>query len=191
MEMPALFTSTSMGPWLATMFSTTPCTRSSLRTSRAHAAARPPASRISCATAAAPGSVTSVTATNAPSSANTWAVARPIPLAAPVTSATLPATDRLLVDSRGLTSPDSTRAAIRAQRHVPRVLVLGLVVAFDHEVRAADRPGQLRFLSRELEGAELGWDLHPFGELEPDRSLLGFVEQHVDRQSALVEHVRP
>ena len=54
----------------------------------------------------------------------------------------------------------------------------GSVLALDHEVRAADRPGQLRLLPRELERAELGGDLHPFGELEPDRSLLRFVERY-------------
>src|SRR5205085_3305104 len=69
----------------------------------------------------------------------------------------------------------------------------GSVRTFDHEVRAADRPGQLRLLPRELGRAELAGDLHAFGELEPDRSLLWFVElvQDVDREPALVEHVGP
>ena len=60
--------------------------------------------------------------------------------------------------------------------------------------RAADRPGEFRLLSRELERAELGGDLHPFGELEPDGSLrIRFVErvQDVDREPVLVEHVGP
>src|SRR5258708_16074144 len=69
----------------------------------------------------------------------------------------------------------------------------GSVLTLDHEVRAADRPGQLRLLPRELERAELGGDIHPFGELEPDGSLLRFVEwvQDVDREPLLVEHVGP
>src|SRR6266536_3772961 len=69
----------------------------------------------------------------------------------------------------------------------------GSVLALDHEVRAADRPRQLRLLPRELERAELGGHFHPFGELEPDRSLLRLVDrvQDVDRKPALVEHVGP
>src|SRR5438105_792124 len=49
---------------------------------------------------------------------------------------------------------------------------MGSVLTLDHEVRAADRPGQFRLLPCELERAELSGDLHAFGELEPDRSLL-------------------
>src|SRR5207245_10777904 len=67
------------------------------------------------------------------------------------------------------------------------------ILALYHEVRAADRPGELRLLSRELERAALGGHVYPFGEFEPDRSLLRFVElvQDVDREPALVEHVGP
>src|SRR4029077_9654081 len=44
------------------------------------------------------------------------------------------------------------------------------VFALDHEVRAADRAGQLRLLPCELElRGELLGDLHPVGELESDR----------------------
>src|SRR5256885_873585 len=46
------------------------------------------------------------------------------------------------------------------------------ILALDHEVRAADRAGELRLLPRELERTELGGDVHPFGEFETDRSLL-------------------
>jgi hypothetical protein len=60
-----------------------------------HGFDRPPAAVISSATALAPSALTSVTATFAPSSANTRAVARPIPEAAPVTSAVNPFTERL------------------------------------------------------------------------------------------------
>src|SRR5467141_1077738 len=67
------------------------------------------------------------------------------------------------------------------------------ILALYHEVRAADRPGELRLLSREVERAELGRHVHPFGEFESDRSLLRSVElvQDVDRQPALIEHVGP
>ena len=106
---PALFTRMSTGPNRSTTSPTTVSMRPGSRTSRAHAAAWPPASRISSATAAAPSSVTSVAATSAPSSAKRWAVARPIPLAAPVTTVTRPATDRLNEVSRG-TAGDLTQS---------------------------------------------------------------------------------
>ena len=57
--------------------------------------AAPPFLTISAATASAPPATKSVTATLAPSAANTRAVARPMPLAAPVTRTVNPATDRL------------------------------------------------------------------------------------------------
>ena len=50
----------------------------------------PPAATISPATASTPSASRSVTATRAPSSAKRCAIARPMPLAAPVTSTTLP-----------------------------------------------------------------------------------------------------
>src|SRR5258705_9690878 len=55
---------------------------------------------ISRTTVFTPSSLRSKTATLAPSSAKRCAVARPMPLAAPVTSATLPAMDRLSFVSR-------------------------------------------------------------------------------------------
>src|SRR5580693_2161768 len=48
---------------------------------------------------------------------------------------------------------------------------LGSVLALDHEVRTSDGPCQLRLLARKLEGTQLRGDVHPFGELEPDRPL--------------------
>src|SRR5215468_11134080 len=56
---------------------------------------RSASSGISRATASAASLVKSVTATLAPSAAKTRAVARPMPLAAPVTSTVSPFTDRL------------------------------------------------------------------------------------------------
>ena len=55
----------------------------------------PPRAEISFATAWVPSALRSVTATWAPSAANTSAVARPMPLAAPVTRTVRPFTERL------------------------------------------------------------------------------------------------
>src|SRR6185503_3374212 len=66
------------------------------------AATRPPLPAMSSATASKESGVRSRTATAAPSSASRWAVARPIPLAAPVTTATFPSIDRLSWVRRGM-----------------------------------------------------------------------------------------
>jgi hypothetical protein len=53
---------------------------------------------------------------------------------------------------------------------------LGSVFAFDHEERATNRAGQLRFLLSELESRrELGGHFHAVGELEPNGPLLRIV----------------
>src|SRR3979411_636588 len=68
--------------------------------------------------------------------------------------------------------------------------VRGSVLVLEGEEGTANGPGQLRLLLRELElRGELRGDFHPFGELEPDRPLLGVVDgiHHVYRQTALVE----
>src|SRR5262249_60878478 len=57
-------------------------------TSAPTGSASPPASRIAATVARAPPSFRSTTATRAPSAASAWAIAWPIPLAAPVTIAT-------------------------------------------------------------------------------------------------------
>ena len=57
--------------------------------------AAPPVAVISPATACVVSALISVTATLAPSAANTSAVARPMPLAAPVTRTVRPLTERL------------------------------------------------------------------------------------------------
>ena len=62
----------------------------SLETSAWTYAACPPVSRIPAATAAPASSATSVSTTCAPSAANSCEATMPIPLAAPVMSATLP-----------------------------------------------------------------------------------------------------
>src|SRR6266516_2964427 len=94
---------------------------------------------------------------------------------------------RWLYGYRRMIASPLHRALRRTCRHLS-------VLSFDHEERAADRACELRLLLRQLEARrELGRDLHPVGELEADGSLLLVVErvQHVDRQPALVEHVRP
>src|SRR5205085_4429037 len=73
-------------------------------TSSTQPCAVPPAAVISSTTAWTRSAPRSVTATLAPSSANRWAVARPMPLAAPVTSAVFPAMERFPVVSLGMAS---------------------------------------------------------------------------------------
>ena len=68
---------------------------SRLATSSVQAFAVPPLAAISAATACVASALMSVTATLAPSAANTSAVARPMPLAAPVTRTVRPLTERL------------------------------------------------------------------------------------------------
>ena len=53
----------------------------------------------------------------------------------------------------------------------------GSVLVLEVEVGTANGSGQLRLLRHELElRRELSGDRHPFGELEPDRPLLGVVD---------------
>src|SRR3954454_7483754 len=84
-EMPALLTSTSIPPKRATAAAYMPCTSSAEVTS-----ARTNSPSISSASALPPSSSRSATTTCAPSAANRRALARPMPLAAPVMTATLP-----------------------------------------------------------------------------------------------------
>src|SRR6516164_5774481 len=68
-----------------------------------------------------------------------------------------------------------------------------LVLALDHEERSADGAGKLRLLGRELEARrQLRRHFHSVGELESDGPLLLVIDRvhHVDREAALVEHVR-
>src|SRR4051812_565627 len=81
---------------------TTSSMRPGWRTSRTSPTASPPADWISLTTVSTPSTYWSVTATRAPSSANRCAVARPMPDAAPVTSAAFPAIDRLSLLSRAM-----------------------------------------------------------------------------------------
>ncbi len=75
---------------MATADDTMAATESESATSTRNGEAEPPPDRISLATASAPSAARSATTTAAPSAANNDAEARPIPLAAPVTTATLP-----------------------------------------------------------------------------------------------------
>jgi hypothetical protein len=91
--------------------------------------------------------------------------------------------------ARTMTATDSRPGRTRTERWRIRRLT-GSVLALDHEVRASDGPRQVRLLACELERAQLGGDVHPFGELESDGPLrIRSVErvQDVDREPALVE----
>ena len=90
MAVPALFTSTSSRPKVATAFSTAPLTASTLAASAWIAMAFLPANPIALTTAsAASASLAYVMATLAPSAAKRFAIAAPMPREPPVTSATL------------------------------------------------------------------------------------------------------
>src|SRR5438093_7917792 len=89
MAVPALFTSTSSRPKVATVFSTAPLTASTSAASAWIATAFPPLSSIALTTAeAALASFAYVMATLAPSAARRFAIAAPMPLEPPVMSAT-------------------------------------------------------------------------------------------------------
>src|SRR2546429_797834 len=86
---PALFTSTSSRPKVATVFSTAPLTASTSAASAWIATAFPPLSSIALTTAeAALASFAYVMDTLAPSAASRFAIAAPMPREPPVTSAT-------------------------------------------------------------------------------------------------------
>src|SRR3989449_9667655 len=85
---PALLTRTWTVPHRATTLATMPATPAASVMSTRHAAAAPPSFSIARATSAPPASFRSAIATRAPSRASAFAMARPIPLAAPVTIAT-------------------------------------------------------------------------------------------------------
>ena len=93
---PALLTRMSSPPNAPTTVSTSACRapRSATSVTTPIAASSPWASRISSTTASTRSWPRSTTATRAPSSAKRCAVARPMPLAAPVTRARLPSIDR-------------------------------------------------------------------------------------------------
>src|SRR5215469_15807166 len=91
---PALLIRISRRPKCCAASFTTRLMSSCLKTSRRQFRAFPPPEFISSSTRARPLSLISVNPTRAPSEANRCAVARPIPLAAPVTSTALPFTER-------------------------------------------------------------------------------------------------
>src|ERR1041385_2170288 len=72
-------------------------------------------------------------------------------------------------------------------------LVRRSVLLLDDEERAADGARELGLLARELEGRQLGRDLHPLAELEAHRALAAGRQrvQHVDGEAVLVEHLGP
>ena len=102
MATPALLTRPSIGPSAARISCTARAGSPSSATSATTACTPSPASMISAATRARPSESRSTMPTTAPSSARSWAVARPMPRAAPVTSITFPATERLRVLRRAI-----------------------------------------------------------------------------------------
>src|SRR4051812_16075441 len=101
---PALLTRPSTGPSAERISPTARAGAPGSATSALTAWTAAPAPAISPATRASPSASRSTMPTAAPSSASRWAVARPMPLAAPVTITTFPATERLSVVRRGMRS---------------------------------------------------------------------------------------
>ena len=89
-KVPALLNAMSSPPNRSVASATSDAASSSERTSPASATATPPAASISATTLASSASRRAASTTLAPSWANSLAVARPIPVLAPVTIATLP-----------------------------------------------------------------------------------------------------
>ncbi len=87
---PALFITTSAGPQADVQASRSPSTDAHSATSHGTASTSPPAAAMAAAVSSSGGCSMSATTTLIPSAANACATARPIPLAPPVTTATLP-----------------------------------------------------------------------------------------------------
>ena len=87
---PALFTRTSMRPWSLPMRANTSSTDEGLAQSQTWYSALPPAAVTSSTTPTRFASVRASATTCAPSSANRREMARPMPVLAPVTTATRP-----------------------------------------------------------------------------------------------------
>ena len=97
----------------------------------------PPARLIASATLAAPSASRSSAATRAPSAPNSCAAARPIPLAAPVTTTTRPATRALALASPGHRRDAELDLSSRAVSAAADVLVAGDVEAVGQLVALA------------------------------------------------------
>lgn len=121
--MPALFTSTSSGPNSASVRASAARTESWRVTSACSASTRAPstsaaiAAAIAAAVRCACSTSTSSSATHAPSRANACAIAAPMPRAAPVTAATLPASRAI---TRLRRAPRAGRPGTRARSRPSR-----------------------------------------------------------------------
>ena len=121
---PAMCTQVSSRPYLSTARSATASIWAGSVTSATTAVAVPPAASISATSDLSPGSPRAATTTFAPCSAKRRAVARPMPLEAPITTTTcsatgLSCTEKYLCsgrDGRGRGQADSAAAESRATR---------------------------------------------------------------------------
>src|SRR5262245_57089275 len=164
-SMPALFTRMSIGPSSFQTRSIIGSTSVRFETSPGTAIARVPIDVIDRTTSSACDRFsTSLTATSAPSSANTSAMPRPMPRAAPVTSARLPLSFMPLArlkPSRSRRSPDAPSLAERSQALARQASALHLLLHFllrqgEHVVALRcqlprhdrDVPGRHRFVCR-------------------------------------------
>ena len=97
---PALLNSTSSRPKASSASPIAAATEASTATSAVSPTAVPPAPVISATTSAVPSPSRSTTATEAPSAANSRAVWRPMPAAAPVMKVALPVSRPVVVSIR-------------------------------------------------------------------------------------------
>src|SRR3954452_20468982 len=136
-SMPALLTRRSTTPSSSRVCANARTTSSSLPTSIGTAIARPPLSVIAATiSSAAAWSSRWLTATAAPWAASSSAVARPMPVVAPVTSAIRPSSRRA---SAGCTAKSSTSMPLVLPRRYPA----GRMPVFESDAEAHERLGSL------------------------------------------------
>src|SRR5829696_5924447 len=159
---PALLTSTSRDPNSPTARATIASTEPLSETSVSTASARPPEAEISRRRVSSLSAALEASTTEAPRNASSLAVAAPIPLEAPVTTATLPlrvcSTERLIWGERG-----ASRAPGSSPGRAPRREHGGVPVAQGDVVELVEYLHDLLFATLLAGGQPLG----PLQVLQP------------------------
>src|SRR3954447_7234269 len=160
---PALLNAMSSRPNASNVWSSAALTSWPLVTSHRTTSTRPPWSSISPAVSRLPCSDTSATTTVAPADAKATAVARPIPLAAPVTKATFPTKLPWSVFAAMV-----WRRPFSVPRQVPEAQQ-GLIKSFVHRGLSLSRPVQAHRQVEHLAGvdASVADQVYQFGQEAP------------------------